>query len=170
MKRENIIKFNIGLLIISTMSVTSCNTKTTADKNKPTTQIEETPQYNPESFIADIDEYVYFIRQHGENFSIERQKLQKPANSSAVVCKLDGQTVKISILSDSSQTDMVDLYMRDSKLVYMSKNGIQGSDCPNDNVYYLDGKIYKCFRDGNEINNRDSINTIGDVSQYASVF
>ena len=170
MRREKLSKIVIGICAIGLMITVGCNIKKTADNNPTPTPIETVTEINPETFINDIDEYVYFIRQHGDNFSIERQKLQIPANSSAVYCKLDGQTVKISILSDSNQTDMVDFYMKDSQLVYMSKNGIDSVDSPNDNVYFQNGQVFKCFRDGNEVSNLDSIKKIGDVSQYATIF
>ena len=115
-------------------------------------------------FLDSIDEYVNEIRMNGDMFDIERVKSTK---GDAVICSLNGDMVKISMLADSGNMVSADYYIQNHKPVFMNRYIMFDVDSSYmQAVYYVNGEVFKYFCDGVEITNQDSVQLIANLTAY----
>lgn len=108
------------------------------------------------ALIDSIDQYVNTIRESGDLFDFRRTNSK---NGQAVVCLLDGNVVKVSILENSGRN--TDYYIRGSRPVFMLRNVLFDVDSSYiESAYYVDGKLYKYFCDGSEITDKATVDHI----------
>ena len=121
------------------------------------TETETTTSVADQSALIDtIDQYVNTIRENGDQFDFKRTKIE---NGYAVVCTLNGDVVKVSIL-DSIGCN-TDYYIRSSRPVFMNRNVFFDVDSSYmESAYYIDGNVYKYFCDGFEITNKAAVDQI----------
>ena len=117
-----------------------------------------------ENMLDSIDEYVNEIRMNGDMFDIERVKSQ---TGDAVICSLNGDMVKISMLADSGNMVSADYYIRNHKPVFMNRYVIFDVDSSYmQAVYYVNGEVFKYFSDGVEVTDRDSVRLIANLTHH----
>ncbi len=115
-----------------------------------------TPVADQSTLIDTIDRYVNTIREHGDQFDFKRTKIE---NGYAVVCALNGDVVKVSILDSIGCS--TDYYIRSSQPVFMNRNVFFDVDSSYmESAYYIDGKVYKYFCDGFEITDKAAVDQI----------
>ena len=131
---------------------------------KPVDNHTATTQYDSENMLDSIDEYVNEIRMNGDMFDIERVKSQ---TGDAVICSLNGDMVKISMLADSGNIVSADYYIRNHKPVFMNRLVMFDVDSTYmQAVYYIDGEVFKYFSDGVEVTDRDSVQLIANLTAH----
>ena len=114
-----------------------------------------------------IDDYVRFILDNGESFDIKTKNLFYQKKLRAVYCYLNGKLVKITVFSDSLGRERRDYFLKNSKLVF-----IDGEVCcdtggfASQSVYLRNETIYKCFINGDEITDADTMNLVAKLSLY----
>ena len=152
-KNEDMMKNIIPILFLPMMLLTSCLLPAQDDANGNTAgaNIENTSQVPDISLISDIDEYVNDIRENIEETSITKQQV---GDEQTVVFVKDNDTVKISVLADTSATlTSTDIYYQNSEPIFVSRNIILDVDSSYlETAYFKDGELFKCFRNGSEIN------------------
>ena len=100
-------------------------------------------------YLNMVDEYVNSIRENIEQATIEKNETPK---EKTVLFMMNSDTVKISVLADTNNV-CTDIYFRNSTPVFMIRNILLDVDSNYlESAYFKNGKIFKCFRDGNEIN------------------
>lgn len=151
----------IPTLFLPMMLLTSCLLPAQGDANGDIAgaNIENTSQEDDVSLINDIDEYVNDIRENIEETSISKRQV---GNEQTVVFVKDNDTVKISVLADSSATlTSTDIYYQNSEPIFVSRNIILDVDSSYlETAYFKDGELYKCFRNGSVIDNHLYANAI----------
>lgn len=116
------------------------------------TDIETTSQIDDVSLISDIDEYVNDIRENIEETDISKQQI---GNEQQVVFVKDNDTVKISVMIDTTSTASTDIYFLESEPIFVSRNVILDVDSSYlETAYFKDGEPFKCFRNGMEVSDR----------------
>ncbi len=153
-----------AVMLIMTTSCSNLTNQTDNDANKPVeNQTAVTPVDN-ENMLDSIDEYVNEIRMNGDMFDIERIKSQ---SGDAVICSLNGDMVKISMLADSGNSVSADYYIRNHKPVFMNRYVIFDVDSSYmQAVYYINGEVFKYFSDGVEVTDRDSVKLIANLTAH----
>ena len=145
----------IFIATVQMMMLTSCllSSKDYPNGSNDDATASDTPvQFTEVSLISDIDEYVSDIRENIEEASITKQQLD---GKQKVVFVKDNDTVKISVMADSSNITTTDIYFQDSKPIFVSSNIIFDVDSSYlETAYFKDGEPYKLFRNGNEISTR----------------
>ena len=120
--------------------------------NGDQTAEDNTPIISEASLISDIDEYVNDIRENIEETFITKQIV---GDEQKVVFVKDNDTVKISVLTDTSNTISTDIYFHESEPIFASRNVILDVDSSYlETAYFKDGELYKCFRNGAEVSDR----------------
>jgi hypothetical protein len=141
----------IPILFLPMMLLTSCLLPAHGDVNVGNTDatIDDESPLDDISLISDIDEYVNDIRENIEETDISKQKI---GNEQQVVFVKDNDTVKISVMNDTSNTVSTDIYFLESEPIFASRNIILDVDSSYlETAYFKDGELYKCFRNGIEI-------------------
>lgn len=125
--------------------------------NAQVPETETTSTATDEAALIDtIDQYVNTIRESGDMFDFKRTQIE---NGYAVICTLNGDVVKVSILDSSGRN--TDYYIRSSRPVFMNRNVFLDVDSSYlESAYYIDGKVYKYFCDGFEITDPKAVNNI----------
>ena len=144
----------IPILFLPMMLLASCllPAQDNSDGNDASTTSDNESQLTDISLISDIDEYVNEIRETIEETSISKQK---EGNEETVVFVKDSDTVKISVMTDTTSTVSTDIYFQKSEPVFASRNIILDVDSSYlETAYFKGGELYKCFRNGMEINSR----------------
>ena len=144
----------IPILFLPMMLLTSCllpaQGKVSGDTDD--TDIETTSQIDDVSLISDIDEYVNDIRENIEETDISKQQI---GNEQQVVFVKDNDTVKISVMIDTTSTASTDIYFHESEPIFVSRNVILDVDSSYlETAYFKDGEPFKCFRNGMEVSDR----------------
>jgi endonuclease YncB( thermonuclease family) len=142
----------IPILILPMMLLASCllPAQDNSDGNDASTTSDNESQLTDISLISNIDEYVNEIRETIEETFISKQK---EGNEETVVFVKDSDTVKISVMTDTTRTVSTDIYFQKSAPVFASRNVILDVDSSYlETAYFKDGELYKCFRNGTEIN------------------
>lgn len=104
------------------------------------------------SLISNIDDYVNGIRENIEDASITKQT---EGHKQKIVFAKDNDTVKISVITDTVNITSTDIYFQNSEPVFASRNIILDVDSSYmETVYFKDGELYKCFRNGVEVSDR----------------
>ena len=112
------------------------------------------------ALIDTIDQYVNTIRESGDMFDFKRTAIQ---NGTAVVCTLNGDVVKVSILENSGRN--TDYYIRSDRPVFMNRNVFLDVDSSYmESAYYVDGQVYKYFCDGLEITDKATVDQISLIT------
>ena len=141
----------IPILFLPMMLLTSCLLPAHGDVNVGNTDatIDDESPLDDISLISNIDEYVNDIRENIEETDISKQKI---GNEQQVVFVKDNDTVKISVMNDTSNTVSTDIYFLESEPIFASRNIILDVDSSYlETAYFKDGELYKCFRNGIEI-------------------
>ena len=124
-----------------------CNAASDADKSPQ-------PEISADNYLCGIDEYVGYIKANGEQLKFIHSQEQEHRT---VISLLNQDTVRISVIGDSDKED-IDIYYRNSEPLLLSRERILDVDSNFlETVYLKDSKIYKCFRDGVELKNKDSL-------------
>ncbi|MCQ2252157.1 MAG: hypothetical protein MJZ61_01775 [Bacteroidales bacterium] len=131
----------------------NCGNKQNADNEN------DIPDITDATYLNEIDEYVSYIRENGENMTILKNDSQK---ENVVLFLQDNDTVKISVLADSNAC--TDIYFQNSTPIFVTRDIILDVDsCYMETAYFKNGKIFKCFKDGEEITDKDYIDEFEDV-------
>ena len=145
----------IQILILPMMLLTSCliPTQDNSGGNQEDADVYSSSQTDDISLINDIDEYVNDIRENIEETAITKQQM---GSEQKVGFVKDNDTVKISVLTDSSAiSTATDIYFQNSEPIFASRNIILDVDSSYlETAYFKDGELFKCFRNGSEINDR----------------
>jgi hypothetical protein len=149
-------KYLINYAILTALFFNSCDSFKRDVKNDAgaETDLAFNAEINGDNYLSDIDEYVNYIKAHGENLQFIHNHEK---NIKTVISVLDKDTVRISLIGDSLKED-IDIYYKDSEPLLLSRERILDVDSNFlETVYLKDSKIYKCFRDGVELKNKDSL-------------
>ena len=148
--------FILTIITAFSLLIPSCDNfkrdiKSNADINNDMTA---EPEIAIDNYLNGIDEYVNYIKANGEKLQFIHSLGQ---NNKIVISVLDNDTVRISFLGDSIKED-IDIYFKDSQPLLLSRERVLDVDSNFlETVYLKDNKIYKCFRDGIELKNQDSL-------------
>ena len=141
----------IPILFLPMMLLASCLLPAQGNNGGDDASItsDDASQITDISLISDIDEYVNEIRENIEETSISKQK---EGDEETVVFVKDSDTVKISVMTDTTRAVSTDIYFQKSEPVFASRNVILDVDSSYlETAYFKDGELYKCFRNGIEI-------------------
>ena len=112
------------------------------------------PEILNSNYLNDVDYYVNYIKANGEQLKFIHNQEN---NCKTVISLLNQDTVRVSVIGDSDKED-IDIYYKNSKPLLLSRERLLDVDSNFlETVYLKDNKIYKCFRDGVELKNQDSL-------------
>lgn len=141
-------------LLISVLSSCSSIMRDNGCSNTGSGDSTMMPDITDAKYLNDIDEYVSYIRENVESLNIVKNDTQK---EKMVLFMKDSDTVKISVLADSNAC--TDIYFQNSTPIFVTRNVILDVDsCYLETAYFKNGKVYKCFKDGEEVSDDGSIN------------
>jgi len=147
-------KIIIYFWVMSMMLLTSCvlSPQDYGGQGDQTNPNDDPEPISDASLISDIDEYVNDIRENIEETFITKQTV---GDEQQVFFVKDNDTVKISVLTDTSNTISTDIYFHESEPIFASRNVILDVDSSYlETAYFKDGELYKCFRNGAEVSDR----------------
>jgi len=113
-------------------------------------------------YLVKVDEYVNSMRENIEQTSILKKETER---EKMVLFVKNSDTIKISVLDERQIS--TDIYFKNSVPVFMTRHIILDVDSNYlETAYFKSGKIFKCFRDGDEIKDRGYLQqfeeTLGD--------
>ena len=112
------------------------------------------PEILNSNYLNDVDYYVNYIKANGEQLDFIRKEI---SGNKTIAGVLNNDTVRISVVGDSVK-ERTDIYYKNSEPVLLSREVILDVDSNYlETAYFKDNKIYKCFRDGMELTNKDSM-------------
>jgi hypothetical protein len=113
------------------------------------------PKIMTSNYLNDIDEYVSFVRTNGEQLTFIRESTKK---ANKVISLLNNDTVRISVYGGGEFQETINVYYKNSEPLMLSRNCILDVDTSYlETAYFKNRRVYKCFRDGVELENADSI-------------
>ena len=164
MEKERLITAVAAVMLTMTTGCGNLAYQENTNGTKPVENQTVSAPIDSEYMLDSIDEYVNEIRMNGDMFDIERVKSQ---TGDAVICSLNGDMVKISMLADSGNMVSADYYIRNHKPVFMNRYVIFDVDSSYmQAVYYVDGEVFKYFSDGVEVTDRDSVQLIANLTTH----
>lgn len=164
MKKETLITAVAAVMLTLTTGCGNLAYQGSLNGEKPEENQTVSAPFDSENMLDSIDEYVNEIRMNGDMFDIERVQSQ---TGDAVICSLNGDMVKISILADSGNMVSADYYIRNHKPVFMNRYVIFDVDSSYmQAVYYVNGEVFKYFSDGVEVTDRDSVQLIANLTTH----
>lgn len=137
-------------------------------QNQDLTSIEDSQQdtisnISDSDYLMKVDAYVNSIRENIERTTISKCET---THEKMVIFVENDDTVRISVLADSNNTN-TDIYFQNSTPVFITRDIILDVDSNYlETAYFKHGNIFKCFRDGQEITDRNYLKqfeeTLGD--------
>lgn len=124
-------------------------------------KVDTLPQIENGTYLTDIDDYVSFVKSNGEQMEFIHSRV---GSSKKVISLLNSDTVRVSLISDSLAKGEVDIYYKYSQPLLLEREVFLDVDSNYlETAYFKDDKVFKCYRDGIELQSADSINLFGSI-------
>lgn len=149
-------KYLFIITLIWVCTAVSCSNfrRDTVSTRKSDNSNTQMPEILNSNYLNDVDYYVNYIKANGEQLDFIRK--EKKGNKT-IMGVLNNDTVRISVVGDSIKEN-TEVYYKNSEPVLLAREVILDVDSNYlETAYFKDNQIYKCFRDGVELTDKDSM-------------